>query len=212
MVGGYRLRSGDTHCVNGAAEFLRHTLNSLRLHLAVGLVRADSGFPHASVLDELELWRMPSVMATRLTKPIQSVCWHDDAAWEKVDMEGMEVHEIEAEQVGRRILVLRHWIARRLEAGWKMLLNVPGYRFQALVTNLLQNMKALAVWRRYNGGRTSRTESRNLGGQFGVKRLAGKGFWATESLHRIAMTAYNLWVLLQRRLGLEGYVQLLTLR
>ena len=179
----------------------------------MGLVRADSGFPHASVLDELELWSMPYVMATRLTKSIQSACRHDDAAWEKIDMEGMEVQEIEAEQVGRRILVLRHWIARRLEAGWKMLLNVPGYRFQALVTNLLQNMKALAVWRRYNGGgRTSRTESRNLGGQFGVKRLACKGFWATESMHRMAMTAYNLWVLLQRRLGLEGYVQLLTLR
>jgi len=185
VVGGYRLRSGNTHCVNGAAEFLRHTLNSLRLHLAVGLVRADSGFPHASVLDELELWRMPYVMATRLTKPIQSACRHDDAVWEKIDMEGMEVQVIEAEQVGRRILVLRHWIARRLEAGWKMLLNGPGYRFQALVTNLLQNMKALAVWRRYNGGADIENRVKELGGPVrsevaGLQGLLGDGVAAPD--------------------------------
>jgi hypothetical protein len=150
LVVGYWLRSGNTHCVNGAAEFLRHTLNSLPRHVAVGLVRADSGFSHASVLDELESRCMPYVMATRLTKPIQSICQHDDAAWEETDMEGMEVQEVEAEEVGRRILVLRQRIARRTEAGGKMLLDVPGYRFQALVTNLPRSMKPLTVWRRYN--------------------------------------------------------------
>ena len=36
LVVGYWLRSGNTHCVNGAAEFLRHTLNSLPRHVAVG--------------------------------------------------------------------------------------------------------------------------------------------------------------------------------
>ena len=120
------LRSGNTHRVTGAAGFLRHTLNSWPRHVAVGLLRADSGFSHASVLDALELRRMPHVMAIQLAKPIQSVCRQDDAAWEKTDMEGMEVQELDADQVGRRILVLRQRIARRPEAGWKMLLDVPG--------------------------------------------------------------------------------------
>ena len=168
VVLGNWLRSGNPGCVNGSAEFLRHTLNSLPRHVAVGLVRADSGFSHASVLDELELRRMPYVMATRLTKPIQSVCRHDEAAGEKTDMEGMEVQEVDADQIGRRILVLRQRIARRPEAGWKMLLDVPGYRFQALVTDLPQSMKALAVWRRYNGCADIENRIKELGEQFGV--------------------------------------------
>ena len=212
VVVGYWLRSGNTNCVNGAAEFLRHTLSSLPRHVAVGLVRADSGFSHASVLEELESRRMPYVMATRLTKPIQWVCRHDDAAWEKTDMEGMDVQELDADQVGRRIVVLRQRIARRPEAGGKMLLDVPGYRFQALVTNLPRSMKPLAVWRRYNGRADIENRIKELGDQFGVKRLACRGFWATEALHQMAITAYNLCVLLQRRLGQEGHVQLQTLR
>jgi hypothetical protein len=180
--------------------------------VAVGLVRADSGFSHASVLDELESRHMPYVMATRLTQPIQSICRHDDAAWEETDMEGMEVQEVEAEEVGRRILVLRQRIARRPEAGGKMLLDVPGYRFQALVTNLPRSMKPLEVWRRYNGRADIENRIKELGEQFGVKRLACRSFWATEALHQLAITAYNLCVLLQRRLGQEGHVQLQSLR
>jgi hypothetical protein len=212
LVVGYWLRSGNTNCVNGAAEFLRHTLGCLPRHVSVSLVRADSGFSHASVLDELESRRMHYVMATRLTQSIQSVCRHDDTAWEKTDMEGMEVQELEAEQVGRRIIVLRQRIARRPEAGGKRLLDVPGYRFQALVTNLPRSMGALAVWRRYNGRADIENRIKELGEQFGVKRLACRGFWATEALHQMAITAYNLCVLLQRRLGQEGHVQLQTLR
>ena len=91
LVARYWLRSCNTNCVNGVAGFLRHTQNSLPRRVAVGLVRADSGFSDAPVLDELESRRVPCVMATRLTKPIQSICRHGDAAWEKTDIEGMEV-------------------------------------------------------------------------------------------------------------------------
>ena len=38
-----------------------------------------------------------------------------------------------------------------VQAGGKTLLEVPGYRFQALVTNLPPSVDALTVWRRYNG-------------------------------------------------------------
>jgi len=45
-----------------------------------------------------------------------------------------------------------------------------------------------------------------------VKRLACRGFWSIEALHQMAITAYNLCVLLQRQLGQEGHVQLQLLR
>ena len=94
---GYWLRSGNTNCGNVAAEFLRHALNSLPRHVAVGLVRTGLGFRYASVLGELESGRMPYVMATRLTKLNQSICRHDGAAWAKTNMEGTEAQELEAE-------------------------------------------------------------------------------------------------------------------
>ncbi len=40
------------------------------------------------------------------------------------------------EQIGRRLIMLRHRLSERPEALGKELLQVPGYRFQALVTNL----------------------------------------------------------------------------
>ena len=40
-----------------------------------------------------------------------------------------------------------------------------------------------------------------MGEQFGIKRLCCQSFWATEALHHLAIAAYNLCVLLQRRLG-----------
>jgi hypothetical protein len=212
LVVGYWLRPGNTSCVNGAVEFLRQTLDGLPKHIAVGLVRADSGFSHGSVLAELEGRGMSYVMASRLTQPLQSVCRHDDSAWEDTEMDGIQVQELEGQEVGRRTIVLRKRIARRPQGGGKMLLDVPGYRFQALVTNLPRHVSALGVWRRYNGRADIENRIKELGEQYGVKRLTCSGFWATEALHHLAITAYNLCVLLGRRLGQREHIQLQTMR
>ena len=212
MIAGYWLRSGNANCVNGAAEFLRQTLESMPSHLRIGLVRADSGFSHDSVLRTLEERGLHYIMATRLTRPVQSLCRHQDACWKPTDMEGLEVQEVELEQTGRRLIVLRQLITRRPQAGGKLLLEVPGYRFQALVTNLPRHHAALTVWRRYNGRADIENRIKELGDQFAVKRLACSNFWATEAVHHLAILAYNLCVLLQRRLGQLEHCQLQTLR
>ncbi len=64
-----------------------------------------------------------------------------------------------------------------------------------LATNLPRSMKPLTVWRRYKGRADIENRIKELGGQFAVKRLACRGFWATEALHQMAITAYNLCVL-----------------
>lgn len=212
MIAGYWLRSGNAVCVNGAAEFLRQLLASLPSHLRVGLVRADSGFSQPSVLAVLEEHSLEYVLSARLTQPVQSLCRHGDAFWEDTEMDGLQVQEVELDPPGRRMIVLRQRIQRRPQAGGKMLLDVPGYRFQALVTNLPRHLGALQVWRRYNGRADIENRIKELGDQFGVKRLACAGFWATEAVHHLAIAAYNLCVLLQRRLGQREHCQLQTLR
>lgn len=151
MIAGYALRSGNTACVNGAAEFLRATLARLPAQVRVGLVRGDSGFGAADMQDTAEELGLDFIFVARLTQPVQKLCRHDDAHWSATEVPGIEVQEREDDRPGRRLILLRTRIAERPQSGGKMLLEVPGYKFQALVTNLPRSFDALGVWRRYNG-------------------------------------------------------------
>jgi hypothetical protein len=212
MVAGYWLRSGNTNCANGAAEFLRQTVEGMPSHVRIGLVRGDSGFAHADVMERLETMGLRYVLAVRMTKPVQKVCRHAENHWQETGVEGIQVQTVEMEEIGRRMVVMRQRIEKRPEAGGKLLLEVPGYRFQGFVTNLPGHLSGLEVWRRYNGRADIENRIKELGEQFGIKRLACDGFWATEAIHHLAIVAHNLCVLLQRRLGQLEHCQLQTLR
>ncbi len=212
MIANYWLRSGNTACVNGAAEFLRTTVAQLPSHIRLGLLRADSGFSDEDFLSACEELKLNYIVVARLTQKVQSLCRHDDAHWKDTGVEGVQVQEVDTEQVGGRLILVRQRIAERPEAGGKRLMEVPGYRFQALWTNLPPSVDALSVWRRYHGRADIENRIRELGAQFGIKGLTAKSFWATEAMHHLAIAAYNLCVLLQRRLGQLDKCQLMTLR
>jgi hypothetical protein len=109
--------------------------------------------------------------------------------------------------------VIRQRIAERAEAGGKTWFDLPAYRYQALITNLPGGeADALTVWRRYNGRADIENRIKELGRQFGIKGLCGQSFGATEAAYHLAITAYNLCVLLQRRLGQLARCELVTLR
>jgi len=211
-IAGYWLRSGNTACVNGAAEFLRQTIASLPSHIQIGLLRADSGFGDESFLATAESLGLKFIVVSRLTRPLKTLCRHADEQWQKTEIDGLEVQEVPSEAVGRRLILIRQRVAERPHAGGKLLLDVPGYRFQALSTNLGRTLDPLAVWRRYNGRADIENRIKELGEQFGIKRLAARSFWATEAMHHLVITAYNLCVLLQRKLGQLEKCELNTLR
>ena len=212
LIANYWLRSGNTACVNGAAEFLRATVAGLPPHIRLGLVRADGGFGHESFLSAAEALGLKYVVVARLIKPIQTLCRHQDEHWQKTEIDGFEIQEVETDQIGRRLILIRQRIVERPQSGGKLLLEVPGYRFQAFWTNLGRELSALSVWRRYNGRADIENRIQELGDQFGIKRLAVKNFWGTEAMHHLAIAAYNLCVLLQRRLGQLEKCELNTLR
>lgn len=212
MVAGYRLRAGNTACVNGADEFLRELIEGLPTHIRVGLVRADSGFSSAKVLELLESLGRSYVMSYALRRPVQALCRHADSEWTKTEIDGLEVQEVEQDEVGRRLIVIRQHIKTRPDCGGKLLIDAPGYKFQALITNLSSNYDPLWIWRRYNGRAEIENRIKELGDQFGIKRLTCHAFAATQSVHHLAIVAHNLCVLLQRRLGQLEHCQLQTLR
>jgi hypothetical protein len=110
------------------------------------------------------------------------------------------------------LIVIRPRVAERPQAGGKTLLELAGYRFQALATNLPARVEALGVWRRYQGRADLENRIKEWGEQFGIKRLCVQSFWGTEALPHLAIAAYNLCALLQRRLGQLGQCELNTLR
>jgi hypothetical protein len=185
MVAGYWLRRGDSACVNGAAEFLRQTVRGMPTHIRIGLVRGDAGFGHDSVQEAAEALGLKFILVARLVQDVKGLCRHDEAHWQPTEVAGIQVQEVEADRPGRRLVILRQRIAERPEAAGKTLIDVPGYRFQALITNLPRSVGALQVWRRYNGRADVENRIKELGDQFGIKRLCVDNFWGTEAMHHL---------------------------
>jgi hypothetical protein len=75
--------------------------------------------------------------------------------WTPTELAGTDVAEVPHRTLGwahpRRVILIRHRVAERPQAGGKKLIDVPGYVFQALVTSLPTSEPRLAVWRHYNG-------------------------------------------------------------
>jgi hypothetical protein len=210
QVAHFWLRPRNTACVSGAATFLGDTLARLPATVRVTLVRAESGFCTHGMIAELEARGLQYILTAALRAPVRTLCRHDDAAWTPTGVPGIEVQDVRHD--GMRLVVLRQGVAERPHAGGKQLLEVPGYRFQALRTNLPSGISALEVWRRYNGRADIENRIKELGTQFGLKGLCCRSFWATEAACHLAICAYNLCVGLQRRLGQPQRAELTTLR
>lgn len=212
LVAGYWLRSGNCNDAGHVAEHCRSLLHRMPSHLRISLVRGDSGFVDGKLFDLLDQKQIAYIVATALAPNIKSVCRFDDASWKQTDLPGVEVQEAEWHRPGQRLIVLRQRLAQRPDAGGKLLFDLPGYRFQALLTSLGKSQSPLSVWRTYNGRADCENRIREIGSQFGLRGLCCKRFWATEAAHQLAIVAYNLCVLLQRDLGMPHKVELRTLR
>jgi hypothetical protein len=212
MVAGYWLRSGNCNDAGNVVELCRSLFARLPAQIRISLVRADSGFVDGKLLDLLDSKGIPYVVASKLHPHIKQICRHDDAAWQATTVEGIEIQEVDWNRPRQRLILIRQRIADRPDAGGKLLFDVPGYRFQALITSLPDYHSALDVWCTYNGRADCENRIREIGSQFGLRGLCCKRFWATEAAHQLAVTAYNLCVLFQRELGLPKKVELRTLR
>jgi DNA-directed RNA polymerase subunit N (RpoN/RPB10) len=215
LVCGFWLRSGHAATLNNAPAFLDHTLAHLPAQVRVGLVRADAGFCSAEFLAHLRKRGLDYIVVTPLHARLRQHCRHEESAWMPTGVPGLQAQEVtgaELDAPGRRVILLRQRVAERPEAGGKRLLEVPGYRFQALVTSLPRSWSPVAVWRRYNGRAEIENRIKELAHQFGLKSFCCRKFWATEAACQLAIAAYNLCVLFQRHLGQTHKVELQTLR
>jgi hypothetical protein len=215
LVAGFWLRAGNASSANNIIAFTLETLSLLPSHLRVRLVRADSGFCQDDWLSLLEARRLPYIVVAKLNVKIQRLITRD-TVWQPSGLEGTEVAEVVHESPSwsraRRIVLLRHQKTEGRRAGGKLLIECPGYMFQALVTGLPESVPPLEVWRDYNQRAGLEGVIKELDYGFALPKLCCQKFWATEAALSLAVMTYNLTVLFLRHLGWLERNSVTTLR
>lgn len=209
------LRSGNASSGSNAVAFFLDLWHNLPSHLRLRGVRADSGFCLPALLDLWEALRLPYVVVAQLSQPIQQLL-RGDLTWSPTEVRGTEVAQLMYQSLHwsqpRRLVLIRHRVADKDQAGGKKLIDVPGYRFQALVTSLPASLPPLEVWRYYNGRADCENVIKELQSGFALPTLCLQSFWATEAALCLAALTYNLSVLFQRHLGWQQKVTIHSLR
>ena len=209
------LRAGNATCGNNATAFFLDLWHHLPRHVRLRGVRADSGFCLPELLSLWERLHLIYVVAAQLSEPIKTLL-RGDLAWTPTELPGTDVAEVQHQTLGwekpRRVILIRHRVAERPQAGGKKLIEVPGYVFQALVTSLSTHEAPLAVWRYYNGRADCENVIKELQQGFALTSLCLQSFWATEAALSLATLTYNLTVLFQRHLGWQQKVTVASLR
>jgi hypothetical protein len=215
LVAQFWLRSGNAPCASNVVGFTLELLSNLPRHLRLRLVRADSGFCEDRWLSLLEARKLPYIVVAALHHKITSLL-RKETLWQPSAVPGTEVAEVIYRGArwsrDRRLILIRHRMAEKTRTGGKMLLDCPGYAYQALVTSLPANVSPIAVWRDYNGRAGVENVIKELVHGFGLPKLCCKSFWASEAVLSLAVLTYNLSVLFARHLGWLEKVTIGTLR
>jgi hypothetical protein len=215
LVVGFWLRPGNSCCANNIVAFTLELLGNLPRHIRLRLIRADSGFCVAVWLALLESQNLRYIVVARLLQPLQRLC-RKETIWQPTEVAGTEVAEVSHQEAGwekpRRVVLIRHRVAEKKRPGGKKLLEVEGYTFQALVTNLPPSVAPIAVWRDYNARAGCEGVIKQLDLDFALDKLCLKKFFASEAAMSLAVVAYNLCTLFQRHLGWMDRVTAATLR
>ena len=215
LVVGFWLRPGNTSCAHNLLAFTLELLGRLPRHVRVRVVRADSGFCQAPWLELLEGQGLKFIVVAVLRAPLQRLL-RKEMNWRSTAVQGTDVAEVWHQELGwpkpRRVVLIRHRVAEKKRPGGKTLLDVAGYTFQALVTNLPETVPPLEVWRDYNGRAGCEGVIKQLDMDFALDKLCLEKFFATEAAMTLAVMAYNLSVLFQRHLGWLHRVTAATLR
>jgi hypothetical protein len=219
LVANFWLRPGNTGCANNVMAFTQDLLANLPRWIHLRVVRADSGFCQPEWLDLLEQRRCRYIVVARLLQPLQRLL-RQDMIWAASEVPGTDVAEVWHQEIHwaqpRRVILIRHRTEEKAatgqRAGGKLLVDCPGYQYQALITNLPESVAPIAVWRDYNQRAGCEEVIKQLDMDFALPKLCLAKFWGTEAALSLAVLSYNLTQIFQRHLGWLQRVTASTLR
>ncbi len=213
LVVQFWLRPGNAHGTSNVIAFTLDLLDNLPRHLRLRLIRADSGFHYDPWLALLEAKGLRYIVVADLSRRLQSFI-KKETRWEPTPIAGVEVadlvYESDCATRPRRMILMR----RRLGSagGGKLLIDCPGYKYQAPLTNLPPSRSALEIWRDDHGRAGIESVIKELKAGYGLPGLCCKKFFATEAALSLCVFTCNLTVLFARHLGWLDRVSIGTLR
>lgn len=209
LIAHFWLRAGDSSPLRGAVEFLDEIMVRIA-GLRIKAVRTDSGFSSSAFLARLEHHALKYVCAVTLHRPLQRFI--RGMQWTSTG-EGSEIAEAEYQppywKTARRLIVVRKKVTNRRPEG-KVLFEIPGYTFLAVVTNMTD--PAEQVWKFYNGRGECENMLKELKHDFGFDGFCLQRFAGTEAVLRLIVLVFNLVQVFRLTLQRKHYEQLRTLR
>lgn len=204
------LRAGDASPLRGAVEFLDEVMTRIS-GLRIKAVRTDSGFSSSAFLARLEYHRLKYACAVSMHRPLQRFIL-GMKNWTSTG-EGSEIAEAMYHppywNAPRRLIVVRKKVTNRRPEG-KVLFEIPGYTFLAVVTNMTE--PAEQVWKFYNGRGECENLLKELKHDFGFDGFCLQRFAGTEAVLRLIVLAFNLVQVFRLTLQRKTHEQLRTLR
>ena len=206
------LRSGDCGSGRGAVEFLKEALAWLPEGLRLGVVRGDAGFFDGKLLEFLEERQLAYIMVARLTRWLkrEAARVEDGRAIDEDFAVGEFSLQLFNWERARRFVVIRERLPEKQNSAGKKLLEVPGYTFRLLVSNLATAPEE--IWRNYKQRADVENRIAELKYDLGADDFCLRPFFATEAAFCGILMLFNLLSEFQRVTGLKPFRQPGTLR
>jgi Transposase DDE domain group 1 len=206
------LRSGNTTAGRGVVEFLQEALAKLPSLEWIGVVRADSGFFAQELFQYLESRKLHFIVVARMTSWLKREAARVQE-WRALDA-NYSVGEFRLQLFGwdqqRRFVVIREQLRETRRSPGRKLLEVPGYTFRVLVTNLTDPPEE--IWRDYNQRACVEQRIEELKSDLAADDFCLREFFATEAAFLGILMLFNLLGEFQRASGMTGYRQPASLR
>jgi hypothetical protein len=206
------LRSGNTTAGRGVVEFLKEALAKLPSLEWIRVVRADSGFFAQELFQYLESRKLHFIVVARMTSWLKREAARVQE-WRALDA-NYSVGEFRLQLFGwdqqRRFVVIREQLRETRRSPGRKLLEVPGYTFRVLVTNLTDPPEE--IWRDYNQRACVEQRIEELKSDLAADDFCLREFFATEAAFLGILMLFNLLGEFQRASGMTGYRQPASLR
>lgn len=208
------LRRGKTVSLSGAENFLKELLARLPENVKIKLIRADSGFFSGKFFDFAESVGLPYMVVVRINPKVREIVKYIKVEkWQSI-AEGIEIGEATYQaktwKKARRIIVIRQELEERPAAQGKLFEEMPGYRYQVIITTL--PWKAQDIWNCYKKRAAIENYIKELKEDYSLNTYSLKKFFATEAAMWFIVICWNLLGWFKTTIIGKDNIRLMTVR